>query len=471
MLGTALFISYFFPPVGGVGTIRAVKFIRYLEEYGWRVVVIAVKEPAYAFYDESLFEQIPDSTIVYRTQAIQPTAAYFRKKREQAAQADTGTAASRHGLKTLIRHLGRTVVQAFLLPDDKVGWIPFAVRQGTQAIERHDIDVIFSSGPPFTVHLIADRLSRRSGTPWVADFRDPMLEKNPVAQQSAFHRWLFTRWERRWVEKAAHVISVTGRFQNLFTQRHPDIDPERWVVITNGYDEADFAALDTTMDSPTDTFELHYVGSLYRGVVPDLRPLLGAVRQLVDAIPDARQQFRLIFTGNIDNHFQEQITQASQQHGIDDMVVMNSSVAHKDALSRMLNACAVMLTLSEDQQSDFAIRVKLFEYLRAKKPILALLPPEAAAKLQAVTNEAKALVNAGKPRNQYDLLFAMDDVHLISAQAQDVLFNRLREWFQQWQADTLSQPINAGHEQFERRALTGKLAELFDRVSSKGIQT
>lgn len=440
---TVLFVAYLFPPAGGVGIIRAVKFVRYLHELGWRVIVLTVDEPAYAFYDETLFDELPEDLLIYRTPAFQPTARYFASKRQAPAETSEMRAKPsgwRANLNRLIRRIGRTVITNVMLPDEKIGWLPYAVRKGREILDAHDVDVIFSSGAPFTVHSIANRLSRHSGVPWVADFRDPFIGEGSMLERSQWHHWYLARMERTWIEQASRVISVTEPMKMLFVERYPDIDSRKWVVVTNGYDEKMFSEITPLPPSPH--FEVHYIGSLYEGMLPSLMPFLKGLRLFFDSNTTAQSLCRLIFTGKLDSYAESQLLRGTEQFGLQDNVKIMPSVTHSQAIQKMMSADVLLVFL----KVRIAIHVKIFEYLRAKRPILALVRESAG----------------------YDVLSTMDGACIIAPEDSQAIAEQLEVWFRAWQANELPIPKNEGHEQYERRALTVKLAEVFEAVIGEG---
>lgn len=449
MAKTVLMIAYLFPPAGGVGAIRPTKFARYLPEFGWNVVVLTVNKPGYAVYDQTLAEQLPDDLPIYRTRSIEPTSLYFALKRRQSAaaksEAGVSTQSGGHGrllgaILKPIRIAGRTVMRYTLFPDDKIGWQPFAVRAGRKIIKQHNIDVIYTCAPPYSVHSIGTKLSKQTAVPLVLDFRDSFVDEDPTAHLSRYHMWRATRLERNWVNTAKRVITVTPPMTRRIASRYRQLPDTRWTTVMNGYDEADFADVPTRLDN--DVFDLRHIGSLYRGTVPDLTPLLYAIRQLLDRDPAAAKDFRMSFIGSIDDTFKHQLNSGIQHYNLADNVHLQPAVSHQQATDLMCTAGALMVALSDDPGMELALRVKTFEYLRAKRPILGLVAPSAA----------------------YDLLKTMDSAALLSPDDDAAISQQLQTWLQQWRDGTLPVPTNSGYDQFERRALTGQLAQVFDNI-------
>ncbi len=446
MRRNVLVIAYYFPPLGGGGVQRTTKFVRYLSEFGWHPVVLSVKNPAYGAYDTALLSDIPADVPIYRAYALQPTALYFRQKRAAVLTSDqaphsSGVAAT---LKRAVRVVGRGVFAFTLFPDDKIGWVPFAIREASAILEKHPIDLIYSTSAPYSAHIIADRVARAARLPWVADFRDPFVGYETIPAPSPLHRRARQRLERHWVTAAKRVISVTPIMTRDFARRYPDIAAEKWRTILNGYDHKDFE--DVPPYEAADTFDIRYVGTLHRSVSPDPTPLLHALHDVLSQDPGARQVLRLSFTGQIDATMLQLLQQAVARWNLGDIVSVHPPVTHDDAIRLMTTATVLLAMLDTKSGTELAIPAKCFEYLPAKRPILAL------SASRGIT---------------YDLLHTMDGMHFIDPDDWQQINAQINTWLAQWRLGTLPAPQNVGHQQFSRRQAAAQLADIFQEVVSE----
>ncbi|MFH1143162.1 MAG: glycosyltransferase, partial [Candidatus Eisenbacteria bacterium] len=239
----ALFILYYFPPAGGIGVQRGLKFIRYLPEFGWRATVLTVRAgAAFPVRDETLLDEIPPDVLVRRTPCPELYGLYRRLGRH-AATTDVDTASQSAGEFKPHRRILRALRGALFIPDGRMLWAPHAIRAGRQLLDSAKHEAVFSSGPPFTSHLIARALHRSHGLPWIADYRDPWTQATFYPRRPPIARAIDLRLEASCIREATCTVIVGAGMEAEFRRRYPDLPPQRLRVIPNGYDEADFAAV------------------------------------------------------------------------------------------------------------------------------------------------------------------------------------------------------------------------------------
>lgn len=376
----ALFLTYYFPPLGGAGVQRALKFAKYLPEFGVTPVVIAADEPGYVT-DASLLDEIPAATDVYRIRHIPlTTRAMSVVKSLQSSptghSGDNPASVGASGNRWRQRLL--SIYQALQIPDDKRGWGNSAYRQAAQLIEQGQIDMIFSSAPPITTHFVAARLKQKFGIPWVADFRD-LWTANPFYHAPAWRTLLDRYQERRLLALPDGVIGVTREMKTVLganIARGVDVQ-----VIPNGFDEADFDGM-SPKRRDTDRFVLLYVGTLYGSRSPE--GLLAAARQLFMIHPDYSRRLTLRFIGNIGSRFEPLFNSFTKD--FPGVVERLAYIPHAEVAPEMLSADALLLVTGGGAAAKGVLTGKVFEYLRAGRPILLLGPPDGeAAQLLAET--------------------------------------------------------------------------------------
>ena len=167
-----LIITYYWPPAGGPGVQRVLKFAKYLPQFGWEPVILTVENGNFPAVDEGLLGEVPDNLKVYKTKTLEPFAIYNKLQgKDKTSAVDTFTI-TKSG-KSFKDKLGNAIRSYFFIPDARKGWKPFAVKAGLDIIKKEKIDLIFSSSPPHSLQLIAKDLAKKTQLPSVADFRDP----------------------------------------------------------------------------------------------------------------------------------------------------------------------------------------------------------------------------------------------------------------------------------------------------------
>src|SRR6266542_1225757 len=266
----ALFVAFHYPPESSSsGVLRTLKYTRYLGRVGWRVTVLTLRREAYEVADPKLEGQIPPEVRVIRTRFI-----------------------------SVKRHLAiRGSYPSFLaIPDRWIGWWPWAVAAGRRVIKDESVDLIYSTSPHATSHLIGFELSRRSRIPWVADFRDPWYEEPPETGTTRIAHFAARRLERAVVRQADRIVASTGRLRDTLAIRYPWEPNRKFVAIANGYDEDDFArAAGMPKPSPDELLIVHAgtISADFR----DPRPLLQAVRGAAQAGLVEPGRIRIRFLG------------------------------------------------------------------------------------------------------------------------------------------------------------------------------
>jgi glycosyltransferase involved in cell wall biosynthesis len=372
---TVLMVSYAFPPEAYVGGRRTLKYCKYLGQFGWRPIVITIKPRSDAFQDARLTEQVPDDVTVLRTRDLDAAALVESVsqwiQRSRVAQplqpgahdakpvATNPQAAARASwfsrAKRLIRHL---LLES---PDSHIWWVPLAILRGARVLLTQRVDVIYSSSPPHSSHLAAYVLAKCFRKPHVVDFRDPWVTETGVLQ----------RWQayakRVVVTNAAKVVVVSPGEPDELRAELPHLDAGRMAVLTNGYDPDDFG---TDSSAPRDPqhFTITHAGTLYRETGQEL---FHALEQAIAADPELRQVLRVNLIGEIDSEHHA-IVRRLEATG----VVRRLGLQPHQATIAAVQASDVLLILQRGGTTAGShIPAKVFEYLYAAKPILAIAGP------------------------------------------------------------------------------------------------
>jgi len=407
-----LLIAFHYPPASeSSGIQRTLKFSQYLPDYGWTPAVLSAHPRVYARVSDEQLAEVPAGMPVLRAFAL-----------------DTA------------RHLaiaGR-YPRALALPDRHVSWVLGGVVQGLALIRRFRPDALWSTYPIASAQLIGATLARLSGLPWVADLRDSMTEDayphDPVQRAS------FLKLERRVVTQAARVVFTTPGARAMYAARYPGVPAARWAVIENGYDEENFARARGRAAPPRHDrarVRLVHSGVLYPSE-RDPRPFFDALAALkARGVVDA-QRLRVVlrYTGHDELHRAE-----IGRRGLDDLVELAPPVPYEAALAEQLAADGLLLFQAAN--CNHQIPAKLYEYLRAGRPILALT--------DAAGDTAGTLRDAG-----IDSIVAIDDAAAIEAGLASFL-DRIEDG-----SAARIDPAQAGRH--GRHARTGELAALLDAL-------
>lgn len=416
-----LIVVHDYPPIRSTGSQRVLKFARYLPDFGYQPIILTTGRYGGLPSDE-------ESGVYRANDLVHSLFGPLRARRaERIGQEQQFRVATVESSSILGRLRDR-----LMIPDTKLGWLMPAVRAGRRAIAERQPILVFSSSPPETTHLIAGRLSRAFGLPWVADLRDGWLFEppNPAERRAQPRQWLEARMESAMVAQTAAVTTATAPIADDLHARYPAVN--KFHTISNGYDAAEFAGL-MRRRAADGTFLVVYTGALSasrQGTSPD-----AFFAALVDLIRrDPATPVRVHVVG--DTNPREQMT--AHALGLSDYVTFVPPVSNRDAHQHQLDADALLLITAPSQRS--VATLKLFDYIGAGVPILALAQDNAAANIV----ETYGLGITAPP----------DDAPAIGQALLDLM--RRQRGGATWPGFSVAQGC------FERRALAGQLAGVFD---------
>jgi glycosyltransferase involved in cell wall biosynthesis len=424
----ALIVSYYFPPAGGGGVQRVLKLCKHLPAFGWDVDVLAPDDPKWVAHDPGLAAEIPSGTVVHR--------ARYRGPSDERPAADVLAGAT--GLRRAATRAGLYGRQ-LLLPDPRVVWVPDAARAAVRIVRERSASVVLTTSPPSSAHLIGNLVARRTGVPWVADLRDSLLA-NP-------HR----RYERRTVRAKRAVLEATARrtfarVSALTAVTETIADEARSLappgtpsaVISNGCDFDEFAGL---AYEPSDRLRILHAGFFFGVRSP--RPFFEALARLLADRPELRGTIEARFVGG----FRTADREWAGTLGLGETLRIDGFLPHDRALAAMKAADALLLLIPRaGGLGRSVLSGKLFEYLAAERPVLALVPPEGIA--------ADLLRSTGLAR-----IADPDDVAAIRAQ--------LEELVGAWRAGELGDRVLPDdlRERLDRRTRAFEMADVLRSVA------
>jgi glycosyltransferase involved in cell wall biosynthesis len=350
-----LYISYFYPPLGGPAALRNVKTVKYLAQNGIQCDVITVRDIEYINRDPSLLAECSENRII-RTGSLDPMSILrkVRPNRDKVSGIYTGTPEK---LKLWVRRLYPI--------DDKIGWVPFLLKAGRKALREANYDLIYVSLGPFSSSLGTYQLSRESGLPLVIDLRDYWnLLSDYDLQATALHRRFSRYWERRVYAHAKRIVTATAGIGRDAADAFGKELADKMLTVYNGWDESDFAGLPEHKEAGG--FTLAYFGNIYaRRSLHHFYQAMARLRE-ENSLPAGT---RIKLYGN---YYKDTLDEVARS-GVSDLVEIVPQLNHRDALKAMRDSDALILLINAGSPRG-TLTSKVFEYLRAQRPIVAMVP-------------------------------------------------------------------------------------------------
>ena len=357
-----LIITYYWPPSGGAGVQRWLKFSKYFPESGWEPIILTI-DPAYAAYpvtDDSLMDEIPSAIMVHKTPATDYFSIY---KKDKTNVPSAGFANSVDN--TLKGKISRFIRGNFFIPDPRRGWNKFAFKKACEIIETEGIKHIITTSPPHSTQLIGLRLKKKyPAIKWVADLRDPWTDIYYYSQfyPTFISKLIDRRYEMQVLKASDRIISVGKSLKDLFTAKLPEAG-KKTEIITNGYDPDDFITL---VPSIPEVLTISYIGTL-----SDIYPIEGFLNAL-HRFKVNGNDFRLKFIGTVAAK-QKELILSFPECSFAEFI---NYADHISALRYMAESTALLLIIPDHKSNKSIITGKLFEYIAAGKPVICLGPAD-----------------------------------------------------------------------------------------------
>jgi hypothetical protein len=380
-----LIISYYFPPSGGPGVQRVLKFVKFLPEFGWEPIVLTVDNGDFPARDESLLQEIPPGTKVIRTKIFEPYRLYRRLTgKPSSAPVDVENIPLRSGSRSFTESLAAFIRETFFIPDARIGWYPYAVPAALDIIRKENVEALYSSSPPYTSAIIARDLHRKTKLPWIAGFRDPWIGFISSPDRWAFPRMIDKNFERT-VYKEATLLECAWRgIVSDFQSKYPEVNGVKCLHLPNGFDPDDYPKMDEVRNAK---FTVTYTGSMYGRRNP------GTFLQAVDELARERTidpgRIRLKFIGRFGAEVKAMIDASTIRESIE----VIPYIPHHESIKELLRADCLLLIVDESKESSEIVPGKIFEYIGAKRPIIALAEEGAIAEIVRDTNSGVVVHN------------------------------------------------------------------------------
>ncbi len=428
-----LIITYYWPPAGGGGVQRWLKFARYLHEFGWEPIIYTPKNPEMPETDESLLNDIPKDLLVLKTNIWEPYRLYklfTGKKADQKIQ--TAFLSEKKQKSNWLENISLQIRGSLFIPDARRFWIKPSSQFLTKWLSENHVDAIVSTGPPHSMHLIAMKLRDTLHIPWLADFRDPWTNID-FYHQLKLSRHADARHHRLEKEVLLKADAVTVVSRGMLLEFEQIID-RPYKVITNGYDEADIAHItDIQQDKK---FSIAHIGSLVKTRNPQV--LWNALKKLVLDIPGFAEHLEIKLVGKTDYEVKEAIKAANLDHYIKEI----DYLPHNEVIIEQFKSQVLLLLINNTPNAKLILTGKIFEYLQSKRPILCIGP---------LDGDAAQLVH----ETFAGLCSSFDDSVSLEKNIR-ILFQRFKEGKTEWESRESGQ--------YSRKNLTRTLANELNRI-------
>ena len=358
-----LIITYYWPPSGGSGVQRWLKFAKYLPEAGWEPVIFTPENPDFDLQDETLLKEISPNLEVIRFPIWEPYQLFAKVKKKGKSHPGRILEQQKKGFLEKVAIWLRANI---LVPDPRVFWVKPSVQFLNELLKEGQFQAIITTGPPHSLHLIGQQLKQKHSIPWLADFRDPwsqweFLDTLPMLP---FIRRRHEALEQKVLQQADVVVTISPTFQRDLEK----LSGRKIDLITNGYDPADIPQ--DFAPRPKAADRLHLV---YTGIIDAIRNPLPLMQALKAEFEATGEEVSWTFVGKVSEQVQQQV-QADpwlQSH-----IHFAGYVSHQEVFDFYAKADALVLILTDTKNAKGNIPGKLFEYLATGLPVLALGDPQ-----------------------------------------------------------------------------------------------
>jgi glycosyltransferase involved in cell wall biosynthesis len=425
-----LIITYYWPPSGGSGVQRWLKFVKYLPSFGWKPYVFTPENPAFAIRDESLLKDVPAEAEVIHFPIWEPYEAFFKlsgllgsKKSAKPTDLVSGKK------KSLFQNVSTWIRGNFFIPDPRVFWVKPSVKFLQEYIHDNNIHTIITTGPPHSIHLIGLRLKKKNpALKWFADFRDPWSDWGLLdsLMVGGIARKLHRKLEAQVMKTADEVITITP----FYVRKFEKLSGRNVRLLTNGFDEDDFKNLVVQKNS---RFIIRHAGIVNEKCDP--RPFMLAVKELLSEHDAFKAVVQIDFVGEVHPDFRSFVV---KDNALNAITTFTSTIPHKQLMKLYGEAAIFLLVLTGYKDGEGFLPGKLFEYLATGLPILGVGPEQGDAASLLKSTGAGAMID-GEQRSAIK-------TYLVNA-------------FEAWsKTEVPSRPT--GFQEYSRRGITKTLTEL-----------
>jgi len=427
-----LIIRYPIYPVQGGIAHSLIKFIKYLPNNGWHPIVLTLatnKE-----LTPSTKKAISNHLLtLYRSPLVNPIKSLIDTFFYSKVHSDF----PKHQTNKYVHRLIFNLRNWFMIPDALIWWIPFAIHTSITIAKKHDVDIIYTRAPRYSCHIVAEMIKKRLKIPWVADFRDPWLKNPCISYPTPFHRQLNAYLEKKTIISADKVMVGSEPLKRDFMERYPNEPPDKFLVITAGFDTEDFKDITIRKKRKKHKITITHTGTL----IGDRNPItfLKALKSLINNNPKIKDELKVLFVGKSYLDIKSMVSNLE----LDDCVEILPEVSRKKSLQYQLESDILLIIQGIEKALTYP--EKIFEYMATGKPILVL------------DSEDSIIIDLLKRTNS-GVFANINDVGEITMILEN-LYKKIK-------TGSMSRPDQKIISRYDFRQLTRQLADVFNEVSS-----
>lgn len=434
-----LIITYYWPPAGGPGVQRILKFTKYLPGFGIKPHILTIQNGDFPAMDETLADDIPADLVIKKVKGWEPYGLFrFLTGRKKDEKIPVGILVQDN--PSILKKIFSWIRLNLFIPDGRLFLVIPFIRAARKMIYDYNIDCIITTGPPHSMHLPVLWLSKRVSIPWIADFRDPWTDIYYYQSQprSKLTKRIDQSLEKSVLRSASDIITVSPQITKQLTAIS---EKANVVTIFNGYDHDDFSSHSNS--EVKDRFRIAYIGNFKAN--QNIDQLWSVLSDLSSKNNELANTLEIIIVGNIHT----EVIDTLNERGLSKFLKLVNYVPHHQAIEIMRSSSVLLFIIPNVSGNSGIITGKLFDYLASSRPLLAIGPPDGDAA------EILCQVKAG------EMIDPSDTVGLS---------NRINDLFHLWKIGKLSTavPERTLINQFERKQLSGALSEIIlNRINSK----
>ena len=428
-----LIITYYWPPSGGAGVQRWLKFVKYLRDFGWEPIVYTPENPEAPAIDHSLAKDIPEGITILKTKIREPYSAYKKFVGRKKDDTIKSGFLSENKVPSITEKIAVWIRGNLFVPDARKFWIKPSIRYLTNYLKENPVDAMVSTGPPHSMHLIALGLKKNLNIPWLADFRDPwtnidFFDKLMLTQLAdEKHK----RLEKSVLKTADAVVTVSWNWAKDFEA----MVSKKINVVTNGFDPDDFSNVEF---KPGEKFDIVHIGSMNKDRNPTI--FWEALHELIKEGGTFSKELKLTFIGQTDFSVFETLEKLK----LDVYAEKISYKPHDELMSSAGNASILLLPLNKTPNVNGIVPGKIFEYLALKRPIFCIGPDDGDS--ARIIHQCKAGIVVG-----------FDDMQKMKS--------GILKFYADLKLDKRITPENdEARNTYSRKKLTGEIAALLDKM-------
>jgi glycosyltransferase involved in cell wall biosynthesis len=434
---SVLILTYYWPPAGGPGVQRWLKFVKYLEEFGWKAHILTVEGGTYSAIDQELEKEVPENIEVYKTKSRDPFRFYNMLKGKKDGSVSVALI-NIDQKRSIVDRLAMYIRSNCFIPDARKGWKPYAYRKAKAILSEKNIDLLITTGPPHSTHLSGLKLKKNTGIAWLADLRDPWttVYYNDMLPRTSRTRRIDKKYEDAVLKHADMITVVSPGMKEEFNDRNEHVE-----VVMNGFDVDDMGIreVENTGMREDGKFALTYTGNFKPN--QHIPAIWDGIIELLEEDQNFADNFRLRFVGNVDasapNYFKEKAYEGN--------VELVSYVPHAEVTRIMSNSAILLFVVPQSRNNKLIITGKLFEYLASGTPVVSVGP---------VDGDAAAILHDTGREGMLDY------------QDKDGFKHILLNMYSQWKERKLNKLDISMLDKYSRRSSAKRITGIMNKITS-----